>query len=190
MFWYTTLVLSVAAERIAELAVSRRNARRALARGGVEAGRGHYPVMVALHSALLAGCLGEAWLAGRPFVPLLGWPMFAAVCAAQALRWWCITSLGRCWNTRVLVVPGLPLVSRSPYRFLDHPNYLAVAVEGAALPLVYGAWWTAAGFTAANGLLMVVRIRCEDRALSSAGRATVRPAGAAPSDGLTGDAPL
>ncbi|GAA4573121.1 isoprenylcysteine carboxyl methyltransferase family protein [Planotetraspora kaengkrachanensis] len=162
--WYALLVVLVAVERLAELVVARRNARWSLARGGVVAGRGHYPWMVALHTGLLFGCLLEVWLADRPFVPALGWPMLVLVLAAQGLRWWCIATLGRQWNTEVIVVPGLPLVARGPYRlaWLRHPNYVAVAVEGAALPLVHTAWLTAAVFTVLNAALMVVRIRCEE----------------------------
>ncbi|MCP3822741.1 isoprenylcysteine carboxyl methyltransferase family protein [Streptomyces sp. A3M-1-3] len=167
MIWYTALVLAVAGERVAELVVALRNARWSLARGGTEAGRGHYPAMVALHTALLAGCLAEVWLAGRPFLPVLGWTMLAVVVAAQALRWWCIRTLGRQWNTRVIVVPGLPLVAGGPYRWVRHPNYVAVVAEGLALPLVHGAWVTAAVFTALNAALMVVRIRCEEAALAT-----------------------
>ncbi|WNI26376.1 isoprenylcysteine carboxyl methyltransferase family protein [Streptomyces sp. ITFR-16] len=167
MIWYTVLVLAVAGERLAELAVALRNTRWALARGGTESGRGHYPAMVALHTALLAGCLVEAGWADRPFVPPLGWTMVAVVVAAQALRWWCIRTLGHRWNTRVIVVPGLPLVTGGPYRLLRHPNYVAVAAEGIALPLVHGAWVTAVLFTALNAVLMAVRVRCEEAALAS-----------------------
>ncbi|MFJ3593448.1 MULTISPECIES: isoprenylcysteine carboxyl methyltransferase family protein [unclassified Streptomyces] len=168
MIWYTALVLAVAGERLAELVVALRNTRWALARGGVETGRAHYPAMVALHTALLLGCLLEVRLAGRPFVPLFGWAMVAVVAAAQGLRWWCIRTLGHRWNTRVIVVPGLPLVTGGPYRLLRHPNYAAVAAEGLALPLVHGAWLTAALFTVLNAALMAVRVRCEEAALTAA----------------------
>jgi methyltransferase len=171
MIWYTALVLAVAGERVAELVVALRNTRWSTARGGSEAGRGHYPAMVALHTGLLAGCLAEGWLAGRPFLPFLGWTMLGVVVAAQALRWWCIRTLGRRWNTRVIVVPGLPLVDGGPYRWLRHPNYVAVVAEGLALPLVHGAWVTAAVFTVLNAALLVVRIRCEEAALAAAPRA-------------------
>ncbi|HET6358962.1 isoprenylcysteine carboxyl methyltransferase family protein [Streptomyces sp.] len=174
MIWYTAVVLAVAAERLAELAVALRNTRWSRARGGIETGRGHYPAMVALHTALLVGALAEVRLAGRPFLPLFGWTMVALVVAAQALRWWCIRTLGRQWNTRVIVVPGLPLVTGGPYRWLRHPNYVAVAAEGLALPLVHGAWVTALAFTALNSVLMAVRIRCEDGALALATAAGVR----------------
>lgn len=163
---YPLLVLLVGLERLAELVVTRRNAAWSFARGGVEAGRGHYPWMVALHTALLAGCLVEVWQAGRPFIPWLGWPMLALVCASQALRWWCIAVLGRQWSTRVIVVPGLDRVTRGPYRLLRHPNYVAVVVEGIALPLVQTAWVTALAFTALNAVVLTVRIRSENAALA------------------------
>ena len=165
MGWFTALVAAVALERLAELVVARRNARWAQARGAVESGAGHYPVMVVLHTGLLAGALLEGWLADRPFLPALGWSMFALVLAGQALRWWCIRTLGPQWNTRILVVPGLPRVRRGPYRVLPHPNYVAVVVEGAALPLVHTAWITAVVFTVLNAVLLRTRIRAENAAL-------------------------
>lgn len=167
--WFAVLILLIGVERLAELAVARANLRWSLAHGGTVSDGGHYPLMVALHTGLLAGCLIEATVAGRPFVPALGWPMLALVVAAQGLRWWCVGTLGRQWNTRVVVVPGLPRVTRGPYRpgRPRHPNYIAVAVEGVALPLVHTAWLTAAIFTAFNAALMVVRIRCEEAALAA-----------------------
>jgi methyltransferase len=163
--WYVVLVAAVALERVAELVVSRRNAAWSLRRGGVEYGARHYPAMVALHTALLGGCLLEVLAAGRPFVPALGWPMLLVVVASQGLRWWCITTLGHQWNTRVIVVPGLRLVARGPYRRLRHPNYVAVVAEGIALPLVHSAWVTALCFTALNAALLRVRISAENAAL-------------------------
>jgi methyltransferase len=171
--WYLVLLGLVALERLAELIVSTRNARRAKAMGGVETGQGHYPAMVALHTGLLVGCAVEVVVADRPFIPWLGWSMLALVIASQALRWWCIRTLGVRWNTRVIVVPGLPLVTGGPYRWMHHPNYVAVVVEGIALPLVHTAWVTAVLFTALNIPLLAVRLRCEEAALarSSAGSA-------------------
>jgi methyltransferase len=162
---YTVLLLAVAGERVAELFVSQRHLRWARERGALEAGQGHYPAMVVLHVALLVGCLVEVHALDRPFLAWLGWPMLVLVGAAQALRWWCIATLGPQWNTRVVVVPGLPLVRTGPYRWLRHPNYLAVVAEGVALPLVHSAWLTALVFTVLNGLLLTVRIRCENRVL-------------------------
>jgi methyltransferase len=165
MAWFTLLVALVAVERLAELIVARRNERWSVARGAVESGAAHYPFMVVLHTGLLAGALLEAWLGHRPFIPALGWPMLALVVAAQLLRWWCIATLGRQWNTRILVVPGLPRITGGPYRVLPHPNYLAVVVEGAALPLVHTAWITAVAFSVLNAGLLRLRISAEDEAL-------------------------
>lgn len=170
MIWYVLLVGAVAAERVAELVVARRNERWSAVRGARVTGQGHYPAMVALHTGLLVACPAEVWLADRPFVPALGWPMLAVLVAAQALRWWCIHTLGPRWNTKVIVVPGLPLVTGGPYRrrWLRHPNYVAVVAEGVALPLVHTAWVTAVLFTVLNAALLTVRIRCENRALADA----------------------
>ena len=165
MTWYVGLVVLVGLERLAELVVSKRNAAWSLARGGREYGAGHYPAMVVLHTALLVGAVVEVVAADRPFLSWLGWPMLAVVVAAQGLRWWCITTLGHQWNTRVIVVPGLDLVQRGPYRWLPHPNYVAVVAEGVALPLVHTAWVTAVVFTVLNAALLRVRIRTEDAAL-------------------------
>ncbi len=168
MSWYVGLVVLVGLERLAELVVSKRNAAWSLARGGHEYGAGHYPAMVVLHTGLLVGAVVEVVAADRPFVPWLGWPMLAVVVAAQGLRWWCIVTLGHQWNTRVIVVPGLDLVQRGPYRWLPHPNYVAVVAEGLALPLVHTAWVTALVFTVLNAALLRVRIRTEDAALGRA----------------------
>ena len=166
--WFVVLVALVALERLAELVVSQRNTAWSLARGGREHGAGHYPFMVVLHTGLLAGALVEVLLANRPYVPVLAWTMLTLVVLAQALRWWCITTLGKRWSTRVVVVPGLPLVTGGPYRWLRHPNYVAVVVEGFALPLVHSAWLTAVVFTLANAALLRVRIGVEDAALTTA----------------------
>jgi methyltransferase len=155
-------------ERLIELVVAKRNLAWSLQHGGRETSFGHYPFMVVLHTGLLAGCLLEVWLADRPFVPALGWPMLAVVVLAQALRWWCIRTLGHQWNTRIVVVPGLQRVSSGPYRRLPHPNYVAVVAEGIALPLVHSAWITALAFTLLNAELMRIRIRAENAALQSA----------------------
>jgi len=167
MTWYVLLIGAVALERVAELVVSQRNLAWSRVRGGVEFGSGHYPTMVVLHTALLVGCVAEVALLDRPFLPALGWPMLAVVLGAQVLRWWCISTLGRQWNTRVVVVPGAPRVTGGPYRLLSHPNYVAVIAEGIALPLVHTAWITACVFTALNAALLVTRIRTENTALAS-----------------------
>jgi methyltransferase len=166
MNWYVLLIVAVAAERLAELVVAQRNLAWSRARGGVEVGVGHYPVMVVLHTGLLVGCLAEVFLLHRPFLPWLGWPMLAIVVVAQLLRWWCITTLGRQWNTRVVVVPDAPRVTGGPYRLIPHPNYVAVVAEGIALPLVHTAWITALVFTVLNAALLSKRIQVENTALA------------------------
>ena len=162
---YLLLLGLVACERLIELALSRRHARAAFARGGVEYGRGHFRVMSAMHTLFLVACALEVVFYERPFVPWLGWPALALVAAAQALRYWVIATLGDRWNVRVIVVPGEPAVREGPYLFLRHPNYLAVVVELAALPLVHGAYLTAIAFSLANAVILGVRIRCEEEAL-------------------------
>ncbi|MFD1721758.1 isoprenylcysteine carboxyl methyltransferase family protein [Amnibacterium endophyticum] len=166
---YAALLAGTAAERVVELVVSTRNARWAFARGGVEAGQGHFPPMVALHTGLIVACALEPLLAGRPFITTLSVPAAVLALACQGLRWWCIGSLGHRWNTRIVVVPGLPLVRRGPYRFLPHPNYVVVAVEGVVLPLAGTAWLTALVFTVLNAVLLLgFRIPAEERALRAA----------------------
>ena len=123
--------------------------------------------MVVLHTGLLLGALVEAY-ARRPDVPsALAWSMLVVVVLTQALRWWCIATLGRQWNTRVIVVPGLAPVHGGPYALMRHPNYVAVVVEGVALPLVHACWITAVVFTVLNAVLLTVRVRVENTALSS-----------------------
>jgi methyltransferase len=123
--------------------------------------------MVVLHTGLLVGMLVEAWVRRPEVAAPLAWSMLALAALSQALRWWCIGTLGVRWNTRVIVVPDLPLVRSGPYRRLSHPNYVAVVVEGVALPLVHGAWVTAVVFTVANALLLTVRLRVENSALAT-----------------------
>ena len=171
---FTVLVLATGLERIVETVISARNARWAFARGGVESNRRQMPWMIALHVGMLLAALAEVWVLGRPFLPWLGWPMLVLALGSQAARYWIIGSLGRRWNTRVIVVPGLPLVAKGPYRWpwLRHPNYVVVAVEGIALPLVHTAWITALVFTVLNAVLLLgFRIPAEDRALAAASRA-------------------
>jgi methyltransferase len=167
MIWYTLLITAIAVERIAELVVSKRNWAWSRERGGSELGAGHYPAMVVLHVGLLVGCLVEPLVADRPFIPALGWPMLVVVLAAQGLRWCCITTLGRQWNTRVIVVAGAPRVTGGPYRWIPHPNYVAVVAEGIALPLVQSAWLTALVFTVLNAALLRTRVSIENSALAS-----------------------
>ncbi|MEP7011229.1 MAG: isoprenylcysteine carboxylmethyltransferase family protein [Acidobacteriota bacterium] len=183
---YLSLIVLVAIQRLAELAISKRNLARALAAGGREVAPGHYPVMVALHTAFLIACPVEVYLLDRPFVPALGILCGIVLALATALRYWAIGTLGARWNTRIVVLPGAPPVVGGPFRFLRHPNYLAVILEIAFLPLLHCAWATALLFTIANAALLRVRIAAEEHALSEAsgyerafaGRPRLIPSGA------------
>lgn len=186
------LVAAMSCVRLLELRVARRNTRWATERGGVEYGRRLHPIMIVLHVGLLTGILAEAALAHRTFVPALGGPALAVVILAQAGRWWCMRSLGPRWNTRIIVVPGMPLVRHGAYRRLRHPNYIVVVAEGIALPLVCSAWATVLLFTLANTVLLAVWVRVENTALASspqreshhpadAGDSTGRPSATPPS---------
>lgn len=163
---YVALVTLVATQRLAEVAWAERNRRRLVAQGAVEFGARHYPMMVALHTAFLISAPLEVIGFDRPFQRALALASLAALIAASALRGWVLVVLGERWTTRVLVVPGLVPVARGPFRFLRHPNYVAVAIEMAALPLVHGAFATAVVFSIANGLLLRHRIAIEERALA------------------------
>lgn len=164
---FLLLILAIAGERLFELSLSLRNRRRALALGGVESGQGHYPWMVLIHTLLLVAAPLEVFVLNRPFLPALGIPMLALVAGTMALRYWAISALGDRWNTRIIVLPGVPAVAGGPYRYLRHPNYLAVVVEVAALPLVHTAWITALVFSALNAMVLRVRIAAEERALAA-----------------------
>lgn len=162
----------VVVQRVTELRRARRNAAWARERGAVEYAGGHYPAFFVLHVGWLAGWVVEAWVRG----PNLSehWGVWAGMFAtAQVLRYWAIATLGPRWNTRVLVLPGLEPIARGPYRWLRHPNYVAVALELCSVPMVFGAWFTAAAVSLLNaGLLVGVRIPAEERALATAASQT------------------
>lgn len=162
---YLGLLGVLAAERLGELALSRRNAAWALGQGGVEVGQAHYRVMTALHTAFLLACALEPVAFHRQFPGALGWACLGVAAAAQGLRYWAIGTLGRRWNTRVIVLPQAEPVTGGPYRWLRHPNYLAVVLELAAVPLIFGGALTAVAFSLANAALLFVRIRVEEQAL-------------------------
>ena len=157
------LVLAlVTLERGAELVWARRNTRRLKARGARETGAGHYPLIVALHAAWLAGL----WLWGRDRPVSVPWLVVFA--ALQAGRLWVLATLGERWTTRIIVLPGEPLVRRGPYRLMPHPNYAVVAGEILVLPLALGLPVYGLVFSALNAAVMFVRIRAESRALEQA----------------------
>lgn len=156
----------VVLQRLGELAYARRNTARLMARGGAEAGAGHYPLFILLHGSWL--------IALAVFVPPetgINLPLLILFAMLQAARIWVLVSLGEHWTTRVITVPGATLVRRGPYRFLRHPNYAIVAAEIAVLPLVFGAWKIAVIYSLLNAALLRHRIRIENEALASGGAA-------------------
>lgn len=162
---YLALLAAVVVERLGEMVISKRNAAWSMEQGGIEVGASHFKWMVLLHTGFLFAAPLEVVLLDRPFLPWLGWPMLAALVATMGLRYWVIATLGQRWNTRVILVPGLSPVDGGPYRWIRHPNYLAVVVELAALPLIHGAWLTALVFSALNAWMLAVRIRVEEQGL-------------------------
>ena len=154
------LVGLVVVQRLGEMFYAGRNTQRLLAQGAKEAGAGHYPLIVGLHVAWLVSIL----LHVPPETPV-SWPLLAVFLFLQALRAWVLISLGRFWTTRIITLPGTPLVVNGPYRFVRHPNYMIVAAEIAVLPLIFGAWEIALIYSVFNLGLTGHRIRVENRAL-------------------------
>lgn len=155
------ILLLCAVQRLVELAISRRNEQRLRAAGAVEHGAAHYKLMVALHAAWFAALAAVL----RPATEV-SWPLIVVFALLQLARMWVIATLGRFWTTRIITVPGAPLVSSGPYRILRHPNYAIVAAEIAVLPLAFGQPVIAAVFTVLNALVLRLRIRTEDAALA------------------------
>jgi methyltransferase len=156
----------VTMQRLGELVLARHNTKRLLARGAVEVGASHYPLLVAMHAAWLIAL----WVDGSA-QPVDSIPL-AAFIGLQALRWWILATLGPRWTTRIIVLPGAPLVSNGPYRYISHPNYVLVAAEIALLPLALHLPVIALVFSVLNAAMLVIRIRAESHALAaSSGRA-------------------
>ena len=164
MTWPAYLILAlVTLQRVGELLLAERNTSRLLAQGAHEVGRSHYPLVVAVHATWLAAL----WLLGPgPAIHVVPLVIYVAL---QLARIWVIATLGERWTTRIIVLPGAPLVRRGPYRWLDHPNYLIVVAEIAVLPLVFGLPIVAAIFSVLNAIVLWVRIREENQALSEQG---------------------
>lgn len=150
----------VTVQRLIELVIARSNTRYLMARGAIEIGRGHYPLLVLLHAAWLAAL----WCYGRQAPVNL--VLLALFMVMQALRVWVLATLGRRWTTRIIVLPGAPLVARGPFRLLRHPNYCVVVAEIALLPLALGLPWLAVLFSTLNALVLTIRIRAENGALA------------------------
>ena len=164
---FTLLLVLVAIERIIELVISKRNLQWSFAQGGIEFGRSHYKYMVIIHLFLLVGSLIEVWVTKPDLNPALSWSAFSLALASQGLRWWCIATLGQRWNTLVVIIPGMPAITSGPYKWFKHPNYVAVVIEGLALPLVGFAWRTALIFSILNFFVLKARLKSENAALAT-----------------------
>jgi methyltransferase len=164
---YLILLAMLVVERIFELNLARRNARRAFDRGAVEIGQAHYRVMVAFHALFIVSCAIEAAFFPHTFPSIVAWIALSAEICAQALRYWAVSTLGDRWNTRIVVTPEREPVTTGPYRFMRHPNYLAVVIEIAAVPMIGGAIFTAIAFSIGNALILAVRIPAEERAMGA-----------------------
>ena len=162
---YLVLLAGLSTERLFELWLSTRNAQRALARGAIEVGRSQYWIMVAFHVLFIVACGIEVTFRNPAFPEFLSLLALIGEGIAQALRYWSVTTLGERWNTRVIVVPDMPPVTSGPYQYIRHPNYLAVVLEIACVPLIRGLIITAAAFSALNAILLGCRIRLEEHAL-------------------------
>jgi methyltransferase len=162
---FTGLVLAVAVGRVVELSISQRRRRGMRARGVQAVDERYFAAMVILHAAILGGALVEAWTTARPAIPWLSAAAVALVFGASLLRWWVIATLGPHWNVRIMASTSMGVVSDGPYRFLRHPNYVAVFVELAALPLVHAAYVTAALGAVAHVWVLAQRIRAEEEVL-------------------------
>ena len=172
---FTLVIVLTALERLVEMVVSKRNANWSFANGGQEFGQSHFPFMVILHTVFLLACVVEVFVMNRSFNPVLGYSLIGLALLSQALRWWCITTLGPRWNARVIIVPGLARVTGGPYRFFSHPNYVAVVAEGLILPMIHNAYFTAIAFTVLNALLLKVRIGIENDALNQMEATVLKP---------------
>jgi len=159
MLW--AILAAVAAQRLSELVIARRNTRRLLARGAQEVGGRHYPIIIACHASWMVALAFWVWR----YQPALNAAFLVVYLLLQVARVWTMASLGRYWTTRIITVADAPLVRRGPYRYLRHPNYVIVVLEVIVLPLVFGAWPLALVFSLLNAIVLMVRVRVENAVL-------------------------
>lgn len=165
--WLNLVILSlVTFQRLSELFVSRRNTSRLIARGGYEVGGGHYWLLIGFHTVWMIGLWVYGW--NNP----VNWTWLFVYLVIQALRGWVVAALGDRWTTRIIVMPGEPLVTTGPYRYLRHPNYYIVLLEVFVLPMVFGMFWYALGFSIVNAAVVYWRIRIEEETFKEAAQPT------------------
>ena len=164
---FTVVISIVILQRLIELLIAKRNEKRLLSQGAYEAGAAHYPVMVAMHIAFFVSLITEVMLFSRPLSAL--WDVFLIIfLIAQIMRIWCLISLGKFWNTKIIILPGADIVRKGPYKWVRHPNYLIVTTELLILPLMFSSYFTVIIFTLLNGWMLAVRIPAEEKALKEA----------------------
>lgn len=164
---FVVVVSIVIIQRLAEVLVAKRNEKKMLQKGAYEVGASHYPYMVAMHVSFFICLIAEVWFFDRGLSPLF--PIFLVLfLLVQGLRVWCLASLGTFWNTKIIILPNANVVTKGPYLFLKHPNYVIVCIEIATLPLMFQAYITAILFTLLNIAMLSVRIPIEEKALREA----------------------
>jgi len=164
---FAIVISIVILQRLVELVVAKRNEKWMRSQGAIEAGSGHYPIMVAMHIAFFISLLAEVILLDRSLSSM--WIILLVIfLTAQVARIWCLTSLGNFWNTKIIILPGADVVQKGPYKWVRHPNYIIVTTELLVLPLIFGAYSTAIIFTLLNVWMLSVRIPAEEKALKEA----------------------
>jgi len=164
---FSIVISIVILQRLIELFVAKRNEKWMLGQGAFEAGADHYPIMVTMHITFFMSMLLEVLVIGRTLSPF--WILLLGIfLLAQAARIWCLLSLGKFWNTKIIILPGADVIRRGPYRWVRHPNYLIVTIELLVLPLLFGAYFTAILFSLLNVWMLSVRIPAEEKALKEA----------------------
>lgn len=164
---FSIVISIVILQRLIELLIARRNEKWMLSQGAFEVGASHYPIMVAMHVTFFVSLLLEVMIFERALSPI--WiALLGVFLLAQAARIWCLLSLGKFWNTKIIILPGADVIRRGPYKWLRHPNYLIVTIELLVLPLLFGAYSTAFLYTLLNVWMLSVRIPAEEKALKEA----------------------
>lgn len=166
MIFYIILSI-VIVQRLLELVIAKRNEKKMRAHGAYEVGASHYPFMILLHVSFFVSLLTEVHYFNLTPAPLFLLLLLLFLCV-QGLRIWCLTSLGSFWNTKIIILPGANVITKGPYIYFRHPNYLVVSIEIALLPLMFGAYFTAICFTLLNAGMLSIRIPIEERALKEA----------------------
>ncbi|MCM3757670.1 isoprenylcysteine carboxyl methyltransferase [Sporosarcina aquimarina] len=164
-FWIVISIVIL--QRLAELVIAKNNEKRMKAQGAYEVGASHYPAIVLLHTAFFVSLLVEVLIRKPELSPIWG-ILLTIFLLTQVLRVWCLASLGKYWNTKIIILPGADVVMKGPYKFIRHPNYVIVATEILVLPMIFGAYFTAITFTLLNAWMMSVRIPQEEQALKDA----------------------